>query len=70
MQGFFEGQLRPRFTKIPAAVAYSGVGRSKLYKLAAKHPDLFRKYGKSTLVDIQVLDQILDALPAYRLGVA
>jgi len=68
MQRPFEGQLRPRFAKIPTAVAYSATCRSKLYELALKYPGLFRKNGKSTLVDLDVLDSILDALPAARLG--
>jgi hypothetical protein len=56
--------LRPRYLKIKAAVAYGGVGRTTLYKLAKNHPGLFRKNGKSTLVDLEILDRILDALPA------
>lgn len=53
----------PRFGKIPAAVHYSGFGRSKLYELAADNPGLFRKSGASTLVDFDVLDGILNNLP-------
>jgi hypothetical protein len=48
---------------IPAAVDYSGLGRTSLYKLAPAHPGLFRKAGAKTLVDFDVLDAILDALP-------
>ena len=44
------------------------MGRSKLYHLALKYPGLFRKNGKSTLVDLDVFDTILSALPAARLG--
>jgi len=55
---------RPRFGRIPAARIYSGLGRSSLYRLAGVTPGLFKKHGKSTLVDFDVLDQILDALPA------
>ena len=29
---------RPRFGKIPTAMQYSGIGRSKLYELAANNP--------------------------------
>jgi hypothetical protein len=56
-------RTRPRFGKIPAAIAYCGVGRSKLYEVAAEHPGLFRKSGATTLVDFDFLDQILDCLP-------
>jgi hypothetical protein len=55
--------FRPRFGKIPAAVAYSGISRSRLYELAAEIPGLFKKAGASTLVDFEVLDQMLDQLP-------
>jgi hypothetical protein len=55
---------RPRFGKIPAAMAYSGFGRTKLYEVASEHPGLFRKSGASTLVDFEFLDRVLDRLPA------
>ena len=54
---------RPRFGKIPTAMRYSGIGRSKLYELAANNPGLFRKSGFTTLVDFEVLDAILNNLP-------
>jgi hypothetical protein len=54
---------RPRFGRIPAAMTYSGLGRSKLYEEAAARPGLFRKNGKATIVDFDILDQILDELP-------
>jgi hypothetical protein len=57
---------RPRFGKIPAALAYSGLGRTKLYELAGEHPGLFRKLGKSTLIDFALLDRILDDLPTAK----
>jgi hypothetical protein len=57
----------PRFGTIPRAVDYSGRSRSRLYQLAAKHAGLFRKDGKSTLVDFSVLDQILDKLPVAKI---
>jgi hypothetical protein len=55
--------MRPRMAKLPLAVAYSGRSRSRLYELALEHPQLFRKDGTSTLVDFDVLDRILGALP-------
>jgi hypothetical protein len=54
---------RPRFGRIPIAESYSGVSRSRLYELAAATPGLFRKNGTATIVDFDVLDQILDSLP-------
>jgi hypothetical protein len=63
------GEPRPRFLKIPAARRYGGgLSRGTLYKLAAKHPGLFKKYGKATLVDLEIFDSILNTLPAARLG--
>jgi hypothetical protein len=55
--------MSPRFQKISKAVEHSGLSRSSLYLEAAKRPDLFRKNGRSTLVDIAVLNEILDGLP-------
>ena len=56
-------RLRPRFGRIKTAVAYSGIGRSTLYELREQTPGLFRKNGKATLVDFDILDALLDALP-------
>jgi hypothetical protein len=58
---------RPRFGSIARAVDYSGRSRSRLYQLAPKHPGLFKKDGASTLVDFDILDQILDNLPAAKI---
>jgi hypothetical protein len=57
----------PRFGKIPAACAYSGRSRARLYQLAAQHEGLFRKDGKSTIVDFAMLDRILDGLPVAKI---
>jgi hypothetical protein len=55
--------IRPRFGRIRTAQTYSGIGRSRLYQLAAVTPGLFRKNGAATVVDLDVLDKILDMLP-------
>jgi hypothetical protein len=55
--------VRPRLGKIPTAVAYSGRSRTRLYELAEQYEGLFKKDGASTLVDFDILDQILDRLP-------
>jgi len=60
-------RVRPRFGCIRMAIDYSGLGRSKLYVAADKHPGLFRKNGSATLVDFDVLDRILDALPTGKM---
>jgi hypothetical protein len=61
---------RPRFGRIPAALQYSGTSRSGLYEWAAEYPGLFRKNGAATLVDFDILDTILDGLPAAEIGIA
>jgi hypothetical protein len=53
--------------KIPAAVSYSGRSRSRLYEWAGEREGLFRKDGNSTLVDFDILDDILDGLPAAEI---
>lgn len=56
---------RPRFGRIiPHAVDRSGLKRGALYALAAKHKGLFKKAGAATIVDLDMLDDILAALPA------
>jgi hypothetical protein len=52
---------------IPAACSYSGRSRSRLYQLAPKHPGLFVKDGKSTLVNFAILDQIIDGFPVAKI---
>ncbi len=54
--------------RIPQAVASYGVGRSKLYQLAAENRGLFRKLGAVTLVDFKRLDAIMAALPAAEVN--
>jgi hypothetical protein len=53
-----------RFGRIREAIEHSGLSRSSLYKLAATHPGLFRKHGSATIVDFQMLNEILAAAPA------
>ena len=58
---------RPRTGKIRAAVQYSGIGRSSLYELAPQYEGLFLKFKKSTLVNFEVLDRIINALPPAKI---
>jgi hypothetical protein len=58
----------PRFGRIPTAKLRSGLGRGALYQLASQHTGLFRKYGAATIVDLELLDEILAALPPARIG--
>jgi hypothetical protein len=61
-------RLRPaRFGRIPEALAYAAISRSRLYEWARAQPNLIRKNGSASLVDFKILDEILDALPAAEL---
>ena len=60
-------QATPRWGNIPKAVGRSGVSRASLYLWAQKHPGLFRKNGRSTLVDLEMLDELVAALPVAKL---
>lgn len=62
-----QANVRPRFSRIRTASAYSGVSRSSLYLLAPKVPGLFVKFGRNTLVNLEILDSVLDALPVADL---
>ena len=56
-------RLRPRFSRIPAALAYGGISKSRLYEWARLRPDLIKKNGTASGVDYDVFDELLDALP-------
>jgi hypothetical protein len=58
----------PRFGRIPTATQRSGMSRSVLYQLAAKHRGLFKKIGSSTIVDLQMLDRILEKMPPAKIA--
>jgi hypothetical protein len=62
-----EPTSRRRFGRIPAASEYSALSRATLYELAPKYPGLFRKNGSATIVDFDVLDRVLDALPVAKI---
>jgi hypothetical protein len=51
------------FGTIADARRICGVSRSGIYRLAAVHPDLLRKLGRSTVVDLVLLRSILASLP-------
>jgi hypothetical protein len=54
------------FGTIEAARQRSGLSRSGLYKKAEEYRGLFRKNGRSVLVDFAVLDRILGELPVAK----
>jgi hypothetical protein len=53
----------PCFGRIRDAERRSGLKRGMLYKLAARNPGLFKKAGAATVVDLEMLDSVLAALP-------
>jgi hypothetical protein len=59
---------RPRSGRLKHARAYSGLGRSALYVLAAEHEGLFKKNGAATIVDFDILDRIIDDLPPAKIN--
>lgn len=59
-----------RFARIPEALARACISRSRLYQLFHEHPGLLRKFGRCSLVDLDVLDTILDGLPVANLKAA
>jgi hypothetical protein len=55
-----------RWGRIPEAEEFSGFKKGHLYKMAKLHPGLFRKVGTKTVVDLEMLGEILEnAPPAY-----
>jgi hypothetical protein len=62
-----DAALPRRYGPVKHAIARSGRSRSTLYLWAAQHPGLFRKDGKSTIVDLNMLDAISDSLPIAQI---
>jgi hypothetical protein len=59
-----------RFGRIPAATAESGLSRSALYCLATKHKGLFKKAGSATIVDLNMLADIIAELPDANINIS
>ena len=59
-----------RFGRIPVATAESGLSRSALYGLAATHRGLFKKAGSATIVDLDMLADIIAALPNAQINIS
>lgn len=55
------------FASVRDARHICGVSRTGLYRLASLHPDLLRKLGRTTLVDIALLRSILADLPQAKI---
>jgi hypothetical protein len=53
---------------IPGAVSWSGLSRSALYRYAAEGVLIFRKAGRTTIVDGASLAALVASLPAAQIG--
>ena len=62
-------RAHPRFGRIPVATAESGLSRSALYGLATRHPGLFKKAGSATIVDLNMLVDIIAELPDAHINI-
>jgi len=58
---------RRRWAPLSDAIEYSPVGRSTLYEMAGRHEGLFRKHGKKIIVDLDLHDELMAALPAAKI---
>ena len=59
-----------RFGRIPVATAESGLSRSALYGLAARYKGLFKKAGSATIVDLNMLADIIAELPDADINIS
>ena len=59
-----------RFGRIPVATTESGLSRSALYGLATKHKGLFKKAGSATIVDLNMLADIIAELPDADINIS
>ena len=63
-------RVHRRFGRIPVATAESGLSRSALYGLATKHKGLFKKAGSATIVDLNMLSDIIAELPDAHINIS
>jgi ACT domain-containing protein len=57
-----------RWGRINDAVNRAGISRSSIYKLVRENTGLFRKFGAATVVDLELLDDLMAALPDAEIG--
>lgn len=55
---------------LPEAVQFSGLGRTRLYSLAAEGRISFKKCGKRTLILADDLKRLIESLPAADIRLA
>jgi hypothetical protein len=61
--------IEPVNLRLNQAVHYSGLSRSTLYRLNSEHRLVFRKAGKSVLVDFKSLKSLIDTLPEVTIPI-
>jgi len=57
-----------RFACINDAARYAARSRGQIYIWATRYPGLLKKDGKTSLVDLARLDDILDSLPVAEIN--
>lgn len=62
--GHHRQPITPGFLKIPAAVAYSGIGRSTLYELMGARKIKSYRIGAARVIDRASLDAFITSQPA------
>jgi excisionase family DNA binding protein len=65
-----DATTEPLTVTVPSATARTGLSRSTLYRLAAAGSIMFRKAGRTTLVDWPSLKAYVTGLPAADLRTA
>jgi excisionase family DNA binding protein len=56
-------KVQPRFLKVPAAVAYSGINRTVLYELISSGKIKSHLIGASRVIDRESIDQYVSSQP-------
>jgi excisionase family DNA binding protein len=56
--------ITPAFLKVPAAVAYSGIGRSTMYELMGAGKIRSHRIGAARVIDRESLDAFITAQPS------
>jgi hypothetical protein len=56
-----------RWQKPKDVVRHYPIGQTKLWELAGENEGLFRKIGRATVVDTQMLDSLFECLPPAKL---
>jgi hypothetical protein len=64
------GPTEPVLMRLPEATRVYGFSRSALYLMASRKQIVFRKFGKSVLVEVAGLKAAVAALPVAQINIA